>query len=63
MTVIEVVKKMGLEDFTKRYKNIFGKRVDTKYPLDILPHLEVKVVNINFITKVAEITILPHLEE
>lgn len=59
MTVIEVVRKYGLEDFAKSYKNVYGNSVNLKN-LDELAQAEVKAVSVNLPTQEAEITILEY---
>lgn len=58
MTVLEVVKKYGLEDFTKHYDDVYGCRCNL-LNLDDLKTRRVKAIRINFPTKEATITILP----
>lgn len=57
MTVIEVIKKYGLEDFKKSYKNVFGEARDTFYNLKTLANIEVKGISINFPTSQVTITL------
>ena len=61
MTVIEVVRKYGLEDFSKHYRNQYGNSCDT---MDImkLKDMEVKGISINFPTNEVTITIIEHAE-
>lgn len=61
MTLIEVIKKYGLEDFAKFYHNQYGCSCNLKN-LDKLKHMEVKAVSINFPAKEATITILEYTE-
>ena len=61
MTVLEVVRKYGLGDFTKTYHNQYGNQCNLMN-LDKLMHMEVKGVNINFPTQEATITIIEHAE-
>lgn len=55
MTVIEIIKKYGLEDFDKRYKNLLGESRDTAFPLDELKNMEVKGVKVDIPTMEAVI--------
>ena len=59
MTVIELVRKYGLEDFAKSYKNVYGNAVNLKN-LDELARTEVKSVSVNLLANTAEITILDY---
>ena len=61
MTVIEVIRKYGIEDFEKTYKNQYGNSRNL-IPLDKLPKMECKGIHINFPTKEAEITVIEHAE-
>ena len=36
ITVLEAVKKYGLEDYDKHYENLFGDKRDIYFPLDKL---------------------------
>ena len=59
MIVIELIKKYGLEDYKKQYKNVYGNQVDvTSLTFAELVAKEVKGVYINFPTKECDITIL-----
>ena len=57
MTVIEVIRKYGLEEFTKTYNNPYGNFCNLK-PLDKLTDMKVKAISINFPTKECTITII-----
>ena len=57
MTVIEIVKKYGLEDFAKDYNNQYGNFCNL-IPLKDLMKLEVKAININFPTNHVTITVI-----
>lgn len=61
MTVIEVVRNYGLENFEKTYKNQYGNSRNL-IPLDKLPTLEVKGISINFPTKEVTITVIERAE-
>lgn len=56
MTVIEIIKKYELEDYSKTYKNAYG--VTRNFvPLDKLAATEVKDISINFPEKEVVITL------
>lgn len=57
MTVIEVIEKYGLGDFEKQYKNQYGQSCNL-IPLNYLPQMQVKNININFPTNQVTITII-----
>ena len=57
MTVIEVVKKYGLEDFSKEYNNQYGNFCNL-IPLNKLMYMEVKAISINFPTNQVTITVI-----
>ena len=57
MKVVEVVRKYGLEDFKKTYKNPLGNSYNL-INISELSEMEVKSVNIHFPTKSAEITVI-----
>lgn len=57
MTVIEVIKKFGLEDFSKYYKNANGTPRNVSFPLMELVDLEVKGIDVNFPTNEVTITL------
>lgn len=57
MTVIEVVKKYDLGDYSKHYKNLLGNSRDTAFPITELKDMEVKSIDINFPTQEATITL------
>ena len=57
MTVYEVVKKYGLEDYSKHYKTVIGNSCDCRFPLDELAKMSVKSISINFPTQEATITL------
>lgn len=57
MTVLETIRKYGLEDFRKSYKNACGKARNCSYPLDRLCGMRVEGIQINFSTKEACITL------
>ena len=61
MTVIEVVKKYGLEDFSKTYRNQYGNSCNLMN-LDKLKSIKVKGISINFPTQEVTITIIEHAE-
>lgn len=61
MTVIEVIRKYGLEDFSKSYLNQSGNSRNL-IPLDKLTQMEVKGININFPTNEVTITIIETAE-
>lgn len=61
MTVIEVIRKYGLEDFKKTYRNQYGNSCNLM-KLDKLAQMEVKGVGINFPTQEVTITIIEHAE-
>ena len=58
MTVIEAVKKYGLEKSAKYYKDQYGNRHDTDIPLTELMNKEVKAVTIYTFYDEAEIIII-----
>lgn len=57
MTVIETVKKYGLELFEKEYQNQYGNSCNLMN-LEELKNMEVKSINIHFPTNHATITII-----
>lgn len=57
MTVVECVKKYGLEEYDKEYKNQYG-NARNLMNLDKLATMEVKGIYINFPTKSVTITII-----
>ena len=57
MTVLEVVKKYGLEDYKKSYKNLLGNDRNL-LPLAQLADMEVKSISINFPTNEVTITVV-----
>lgn len=57
MKVIEVIRKYGLEDFKKDYKNTLGNSYNL-VNIDSLKEMEVKSININFPNKEVEITVI-----
>ena len=62
MTVIEIIRKYGLQDFDKSYKNQYGN--DCNFiPLDYLPTMEVKSISINFPTNTVQITVIERVGE
>lgn len=57
MTVIEIIKKYGLEDFEKEYHNQYGNLCNL-INLDDLKNMEVKSIAINFPTQSVTITVI-----
>ena len=58
MKVIEAIRKYGLENSIKHYKDQFGNKHDTDIPLDELADMPVKAVAIYPFYDEAEITII-----
>lgn len=58
MTVLETIRKYGLEDYEKKYTNQYGNRVDTAFPLQDLIYKEVKSLYIHFPTNSCEIVVI-----
>lgn len=58
MTVIEIIKKYGLEDYDKHYKNVYGNSCDLEFSIEELAKKKVKAIDINFPTEEVAITIL-----
>lgn len=58
MTVIEAIRKYGLEKCIKHYKDQYGNTHDTDIPLNELAKMEVKAVTIYPFYDEAEITII-----
>ena len=56
MTVLEVVKKYDLANFSKHYENIFGEDRDL-LPINDLMNMEVKSISLNFFIRTATIII------
>lgn len=57
MTVIETIKKYGLEDYSKTYNNQYGSFTNL-LPLNELAQMEVKGIAINFPTNQVTITVI-----
>lgn len=57
MTVLELVRTYGLEDFSKHYKNVLGISRDTAFIITELKDMKVKSVSIDFLAREANITL------